>query len=171
MPKVADAIAADLSAIQPAHAAYFKANAAAFTASLSGLEHGDRQLQGGTTRASPSPSTEPVADYLLHRARRRQPDAVDVPGRHHERHRPLAAGRGRAAGPVHRAQGQGVPLQPAGHGRADRVVHQLAQQNHIPVVGVYETMPAPGYDYQTWMLTEVQDLRKAVADKVSTEHL
>ena len=47
----------------------------------------------------------------------------------------------------------------------------LAEQNHIPVVGVYETMPAPGYDYQTWMLTEVQDLRKAVADKVSTEHL
>ncbi|MDX6342502.1 MAG: hypothetical protein QOH87_2640, partial [Trebonia sp.] len=24
---------------------------------------------------------------------------------------------------------------------------------------------------QTWMQTEVQDLRKAVADKVSTEHL
>jgi ABC-type Zn uptake system ZnuABC Zn-binding protein ZnuA len=47
----------------------------------------------------------------------------------------------------------------------------LAEQNHIPVVGVYETMPVPGYDYQTWMQTEVQDLRKAVADKVSTEHL
>ena len=42
----------------------------------------------------------------------------------------------------------------------------LAEQNHIPVVGVYETMPVPGYDYQTWMRTEVQDLRKAVADKV-----
>ena len=27
----------------------------------------------------------------------------------------------------------------------------LAQRNHIPVVGVYETMPTPGYDYQTWM--------------------
>ena len=32
-------------------------------------------------------------------------------------------------------------------------------------------MPEPGYDYQTWMLTEVQDLRKAIADQVSTEHL
>jgi zinc/manganese transport system substrate-binding protein len=39
------------------------------------------------------------------------------------------------------------------------------------VVGVYETMPVPGYHYQSWMLTEVQDLQKAVADKVSTEHL
>jgi zinc/manganese transport system substrate-binding protein len=47
----------------------------------------------------------------------------------------------------------------------------LAEQNHIPVVGVYETMPTPGYDYQTWMLTEVQDLRKAVASNVSAEHL
>jgi len=47
----------------------------------------------------------------------------------------------------------------------------LAEQNHIPVVGVSETMPAPGYDYQTWMQTEVQDLRKAVAANASTEQL
>jgi zinc/manganese transport system substrate-binding protein len=47
----------------------------------------------------------------------------------------------------------------------------LAEQNHIPVVGVYETMPAPGYDYQTWMRAEVQDLRKAVTANASTEHL
>jgi zinc/manganese transport system substrate-binding protein len=38
-------------------------------------------------------------------------------------------------------------------------------------VGVYETMPVPGYDYQTWMLAEVRALDKAVADKVSTERL
>ena len=47
----------------------------------------------------------------------------------------------------------------------------LAQQNGIPVVGVYETMPEPGFDYQSWMLTEVQDLQKAVVSHVSTEHL
>jgi zinc/manganese transport system substrate-binding protein len=47
----------------------------------------------------------------------------------------------------------------------------LAEQNHIPVVGVYETMPAPGYDYQTWMRTEVQALHKAVTAHISTEHL
>jgi zinc/manganese transport system substrate-binding protein len=32
-------------------------------------------------------------------------------------------------------------------------------------------MPTPGYSYQSWMLAEVNALRKAVADKVSTEHL
>ena len=47
----------------------------------------------------------------------------------------------------------------------------LAQQNHVPVVGVYETMPVPGFNYQSWMLTEVRDLTKAVADDISTEHL
>ena len=39
------------------------------------------------------------------------------------------------------------------------------------MVGVYETMPAPGFNYQSWMLTEVHDLTKAVADHISTEHL
>jgi zinc/manganese transport system substrate-binding protein len=47
----------------------------------------------------------------------------------------------------------------------------LAKANGIPVVGVYETMPEPGYDYQSWMLAEVQALRDAVANHVSTEHL
>jgi zinc/manganese transport system substrate-binding protein len=47
----------------------------------------------------------------------------------------------------------------------------LARANGVPVVGVYETMPVPGYDYQSWMLAEVQDLQKAVADKTSSEHL
>jgi len=47
----------------------------------------------------------------------------------------------------------------------------LARTNGIPVVGVYETMPEPGYDYQSWMLAEVQALRNAIANHVSTEHL
>ena len=46
-----------------------------------------------------------------------------------------------------------------------------AEQAGIPVVGVYETMPTPGYDYQSWMLAEVQAIQKAVAHKVSTEQL
>ena len=39
------------------------------------------------------------------------------------------------------------------------------------MVGVYETMPQPGFDYQSWMLAEVQALHNAVANHVSTEHL
>jgi zinc/manganese transport system substrate-binding protein len=47
---------------------------------------------------------------------------------------------------------------------------KLANENGIPVVGVYETMPT-GYTYQTWMVAEVNALNKAVTSKTSTEHL
>ena len=47
----------------------------------------------------------------------------------------------------------------------------LARANGIPVVGVYETMPTPGYNYQSWMLAEINALNKAVTSKVSTDHL
>jgi zinc/manganese transport system substrate-binding protein len=47
----------------------------------------------------------------------------------------------------------------------------LARANGVPVVGVYETMPEPGYHYQSWMQAEVRALRAAVADHVSSEHL
>jgi zinc/manganese transport system substrate-binding protein len=46
-----------------------------------------------------------------------------------------------------------------------------AHQDRIPVVGVYETMPTPGYDYQSWMLAEVKALQAAVADGLSTQKL
>jgi zinc/manganese transport system substrate-binding protein len=46
-----------------------------------------------------------------------------------------------------------------------------ARSAGIPVVGVYETMPQPGYDYQTWMLAESTALARAVATGGSTEQL
>jgi zinc/manganese transport system substrate-binding protein len=42
-------------------------------------------------------------------------------------------------------------------------IRQTAQSAGVPVVGVYETMPTPGYDYQSWMLAEVAAIRAAVA--------
>ena len=42
-------------------------------------------------------------------------------------------------------------------------IRQTALKAGVPVVGVYETMPTPGYDYQSWMLAEVNAIQKAVA--------
>ncbi len=39
----------------------------------------------------------------------------------------------------------------------------------IPAAGVYETMPALGY--QSWMLAEVHAMGKALAGNTSPEHL
>jgi len=47
----------------------------------------------------------------------------------------------------------------------------LARQDGVPVVGVYETMPTPGYDYQTWMVAEVDAVERALAAGQSTTRL
>jgi len=170
MPKVAAAIAAALSAIQPSHEAYFTANAAAFTASLKPLTAAIASFKSaypGTTVAT----TEPVADYLLTAlgADNLTPWTFQADIMNGVDPSPQDVAVQRALFTEHKVRvflyNQQV---------TDALTQSfitLAEQNHIPVVGVYETMPVPGYDYQTWMQTEVQDLRKAVADNVSTEHL
>jgi zinc/manganese transport system substrate-binding protein len=50
-------------------------------------------------------------------------------------------------------------------------IRQNAISAGVPVVGVYETMPTPGYDYQSWMLAEVHAIEKAVTSKISTQRL
>jgi zinc/manganese transport system substrate-binding protein len=50
-------------------------------------------------------------------------------------------------------------------------IRQTALQAGVPVVGVYETMPTPGYDYQSWMMAEVAAIQKAVVTRASTEKL
>ena len=67
MPAVAKAIVADLSALDPAHAAYFQTNDAAFEASLQPWLKALAQFSKrypGTSVAT----TEPVADYMLEAA-------------------------------------------------------------------------------------------------------
>jgi zinc/manganese transport system substrate-binding protein len=41
----------------------------------------------------------------------------------------------------------------------------------VAIVGVYETMPTPGYDYESWMLAEVAAIQAAVALHRSTAKL
>ncbi len=64
MPAVAKALSGDLSAIQPAHAAYFRANLAKFDQSLTPWY---RALKAFATRYPKAPvaTTEPVGDYML----------------------------------------------------------------------------------------------------------
>src|SRR6516164_2942611 len=170
MPKVADAIAADLSAIQPEHAAYFQANAKAFGASLKALTGAIASFRAGYP-GTPVATTEPVANYLLAAlgADNLTPwtfqadvmNGVDPSPQNVAAVRALFAQRKVKA--LLYNQQVTDPL--------TQSLITLAQQNHIPVVSVYETMPVPGYDFQTWMLAEVQALRKAVTGQASTERL
>jgi zinc/manganese transport system substrate-binding protein len=170
MPDVANAIASDLAALQPAHASYFKANAAAFISSLTAWNNAIAAFKASYPN-TPVATTEPVADYML--------QAVGA-----DNMTPFAFQADIMNGTDPSAQDVAIERSLFTQHKVKVFLYNqqvtdtlteslitLAHQNGIPVVGVYETMPVPGYDYQSWMLTEVQDLQKAVVNHVSTEHL
>jgi zinc/manganese transport system substrate-binding protein len=170
MPKVADAIAESLAAIQPGHAAYFKANAAAFTNSLSPWIDAIgkfKQHYPGT----PVATTEPVADYLLAAlgADNKTPWAfqADVMNGTDPSAQDVAVERSLFT--QHKVTAFLYNQQVTDSLTGSFIA--LARANGIPVVGVYETMPEPGYHYQSWMLAEVRALQQAVASHVSSEQL
>jgi zinc/manganese transport system substrate-binding protein len=170
MAAVANQVAADLAAIQPKHAAYFKANAAAFVGSLTTWTRAIEDFRASYP-GTPVATTEPVADYLLQAlgADNLTPWAfqADIMNGTDPSAQDVATERNLLSQHLVKAlvynQQVTDPLTESFIG--------LAKANGIPVVGVYETMPAPGYDYQTWMQAEVRALREAIADHQSTEHL
>jgi zinc/manganese transport system substrate-binding protein len=169
MPRLASAIAADLAAIQPDHAADFKANAAAFTASLTTWTSAIakfRQQYPGT----PVATTEPVADYLLQAlgADNRTPWAfqADVMNGTDPSAQDVAVTRSLFT--EHKVTAFLYNQQVTDSLTESFIA--LARASHIPVVGVYETMPEPGYHFQSWMTAQVANLQKAVASNVSSEH-
>lgn len=170
MPAVAAQIASDLSAIQPAHAAYFKANAAAFTASLASWTQAIAKFKAAHPN-TPVATTEPVADYMLQAAGADNltPWAFQADIMNGTDPSPQNVATVRNLFTQHKVK---VFLynQQVTDTLTDSFI-SLAHANGIPVVGVYETMPTPGYNYQSWMTAEVSALDKAVTAKVSTEHL
>lgn len=170
MPAVAKALVSALSSLEPAHAAYFQASANKFDASLQPWYKAIAQFKKDYPN-TPVATTEPVGDYMLQAAGTTNMTAFTLQA---------AIMNGTDPAP------QNVTLQNSlfsQHKVKVFVYNQqvtdtltqsflkLAGQYGIPVVGVYETMPTPGYDYQSWMLAEVNALRKAVTDKVSTQKL
>jgi zinc/manganese transport system substrate-binding protein len=170
MPKVANALASDLATLRPAQAAYFKSNAAKFIRSLRPWLAAIAHFKA-TYPDTPVATTEPVADYMLEAA---GTDNLTPFG--------LQADIMNGVDP----SPQDVTFQTGlftGHKVKVFVYNQqvtdaltqtfitAAEKAGIPVIGVYETMPVPGYNYQSWMLAEVGALQKAVTEKVSTVKL
>jgi zinc/manganese transport system substrate-binding protein len=170
MPKVANALAADFAALQPANASFFRTNAVAFIASLNPWLQALADFKAKYA-GTPVATTEPVADYMLEAAGadnltpfRFQADVMN----------------GVDPSP------QDVSLQTSlfTHHKVKALVYNqqvtdtltqsfitAAQAAGVPVIGVYETMPTPGFTYQSWMLAEVDALQKAVAEGISTQSL
>jgi zinc/manganese transport system substrate-binding protein len=170
MPAVANAIAADLAALDPAHASYFKANAAVFIASLSAWNQAIATFRAKYA-GTPVATTEPVADYMLQAAGvdNLTPWTLQADVMNGVDPSPQAVGIEKSLFSQHK-----VKVFVYNQQVTDPLTESFiadAQAAGIPVIGVYETMPTPGYHYQSWMIAEVNALTKAVADKASTQKL
>ena len=170
MPKVATAIAQDLAAIDPAHASYYQANAKTFTGSLNAWDNAIAAFKAAHPN-TPVATTEPVADYMLQAAGadNMTPWSLQADIMNGVDPSPQDLAAEKSLFTQHK-----VKVFLYNQQVTDALTQSfitLAQANGIPVVGVYETMPTPGYDYQSWMEAEVNALNKAVTSKVSTEHL
>jgi zinc/manganese transport system substrate-binding protein len=170
MPAVAKAIADDLAALQPGGSAYFHANADKF---ITSLQPWDAAIAAFNAKYDKTPVavTEPVADYMLEAMGLHilTPFSLQV-----------AIMNGTDPSPQDIAiqndlfAGDKVKLFAYNQQVTDSLTtsfRNASKKAGIPVVGVYETMPTPGYTYQTWMLAEVAALEKALTGKVSTETL
>jgi zinc/manganese transport system substrate-binding protein len=170
MPAAAKAMAADLSALQPAHKAYFQANLATFDKSLDPWLNAIAQFKAKYP-GTPVATTEPVADYLLQamgtknltpfRFQANIMNGVDPSAQDISLQKSFFTG--------HKAKVFCYNQQVTDS--LTTTFQNSARSSGVPIVGVYETMPTPGYTYQSWMLAEVHAIEKAITDKTSTEKL
>ena len=167
---VAKAIAADLTTLDPAHAAFFNDRLRRFDESLRAWM---AAINSFKVRYPDTPVavTEPVANYMLEALGTRIETPFSLQ---------LAIMNGTDPSPQDIAAENALlrehKVKALVYNR--QVMTPLtesflntAKKNGIPVVAVYETMPTPGYDFQSWMRAEIQALTKAVAMGTSTESL
>jgi zinc/manganese transport system substrate-binding protein len=170
MPAVAAAIGRDLDALRPAHAAYFAQRVRAFDASLGTWRSAIAALRAAAPGA-PVAVTEPVGDYLLEAvgASVLTPFSLQAAIMNGTDPSPQDVATERALLDQHRVKALVYNRQVT-----DTFTQSLlgeAARDHVPVVGVYETMPTPGYDYQSWMTAETDALAGAVERGASAPSL
>jgi len=170
MPAVAKAMAADLSALQPSHKAYFSANLSKFDSSLTPWLNAIAAFKAAYPD-TPVATTEPVADYLLQAAGTDNLTPFTFQADLMNGVDPSPQDIALQDGFFTKHKAKVFVYNQQVVDSLTTSIRQTAIEAGVPVVGVYETMPTPGYDYQSWMLAEVNALRKAVAGKISTEKL
>ncbi len=169
MPAVARAVAGDLSALLPKHAAYFRAKAATFISSLNPWYAALHQF-AHRFRGVAVATTEPVADYMLQAAGADNITPFTFQADVMNGVDPAAQSVSLLQGEITRGRVRAFVYNVQVTDTLTEGLRARARQAGIPIVGVYETLPS-GFDYQGWMLSEVRALERAVASGVSTQRL
>jgi zinc/manganese transport system substrate-binding protein len=160
--KVADAIAAELGAIDPNRRDTFTANAKTFGAAVQALT-GKASAIGAGRPGGKVVATEPVASYLVETAGLTDVTPEEFSQAVEEETDPPAAavaeitelvGRGQLAALINNAQAESA---------ITSALRESAGRGGVPVVDVTETLPAGVTSYVGWMTGQVQALAEAVA--------
>ncbi len=170
MPAMAQAMTNDLSTLDPSHKSYFRERLSTFDASLQPWMAAIASFKA-TYSGTPVAVTEPVADYLLQAMGANivtpfvfQADIMNGVD-------PSPEGITQEEGFFTNHQVKVFCYNQQVVDSLTTTIRHTAQSSGVPVVGVYETMPTPGYDYQSWMMAEVAAIQAAVEHGRSTEHL
>jgi zinc/manganese transport system substrate-binding protein len=143
MSRLADAVADKLGTLEPGSAQTFRTNAAAFKASLGGLETKLAAIKSSAGHV-PVAVTEPVPLYLLE-------DAADVPPAVLKAAVDLVASRGVRL----------LAYNTQTEGPQTLALKKAAQTAGVPVVNFSETLP-DGQSYLQWMTANVESIGKAL---------
>ncbi len=170
MPAVANAVAEALAKLRPEQAKVFRSNAGKFIASLKPWTDAIAAFKSKHPD-TPVATTEPVADYLL------QAMGFKLMTPFHLE-KAIMDGTDPAPQDVTTQNDLFSSHKVVMFAYNQQVTDALtksfldaSKKAGVPVVGVYETMPTPGYNYQSWMLAEVNAIEQAVAQRKSTESL
>jgi zinc/manganese transport system substrate-binding protein len=170
MPAVAKSIAAALTRIAPSHRAYFASNLAAFDKSIAKWTAELATFKAAHPGVAVA-TTEPVADYLLEAAGTRNltPWALQAAIMNDTDPAPQDVAKQNALFTGNRVKAFLYNQQVTDSITVKYLA--LAKAHHVPVVGVYETMPTNGFTYQSWMEAELGALDRAVSQGKSTVKL
>jgi zinc/manganese transport system substrate-binding protein len=162
MPAVARAVAAAFAAKDPAHAAQYAANEKAFEASLQPWDQALAKLKQKYAGV-PVAVTEPVADYMLQAA------GLNIAT-------PFSLQAAIMNGTDPAPQDVSTQQTLLGTGKVRVFVYNqqvtdaltvsflaTAKKGNLPVLGVYELMPANAKNYQDWMQSETAELGRDLA--------
>jgi zinc/manganese transport system substrate-binding protein len=162
MPKVAAAATDALARIEPANAAYFAAREQAYLASLKPIADKIAELKG-TYAGTPIAFTEDVAGYLTAAIGLDLKTPVGFMKAVEEGTDPAPADVA-AERDLFTAKAVKVLLYNSQvTSPTTQQIHDLAQQNGIPIVGVAETIPPEYHTFADWQLAQLDALGQALA--------
>lgn len=170
MPAVAKAIERDLAGFQPTHQAYFEHNLAVFEASMDPYSQELAKIKTDFPSA-PIATIEPVADYMLDAAGINNKTPFSFQAAIMNGTDPAPQDVTTQENLFNQKQVKAFVYNQQVTDSTTNNLVKLAKQNNVPIVGVYETMPTPGYHYETWMLAEADALYNALANGTSAPKL